>query len=282
MNKLKKEEVLVAGRAACMASVLVVGALSCLPADDLSSYSNGTRPIEALPGDVPTEGPPGAPLANETALPPGGEAMADCGSECVAPALSIGTGPESTALGATSPSDGSESDQLSSSGDAGVPAPRADATASVPDAVTSRCVPGSIVGPDQRCFELVSAPSSWANARTRCQSNGAGWDLTTIHGETRNAWLASMLGSLTDAWVGASDTQSEGAWRWLGDSTPFWNGPGNTGSAAGNAYENWTDGTTPEPNGGATSDCLRLRAGGDWADFQCPTAYASICEGPQR
>jgi len=278
MKKLTKEEVHVEGRAAYMASVLVLGALSCLPSADLSSYSKGARPSEALPDDPLTEGPPAAPLANEAALPPSGEALADCGSECGVPVLSMGSAQENTPLGATSPSDGSESEELASSGDAGV---SADTAASVPDAGASRCVPGSIVGPDQRCFQLVSAASSWANARTRCQSNGAGWDLTTIHGETRNAWLTSMLDPLTDAWVGASDTQSEGEWRWLGDSTPFWNGAGDTGSAAGNAYENWTDGTTPEPNGGATSDCLRLRAGGGWADAQCATAYASICEGPQ-
>jgi len=265
----------------------VASVLACLPTDDLSSYSNGKRPIEALPGDLPTQAPPAAaPRTDAAALPaemaPALAApVADCGTECGAPALLIEPEQEA-ALGVASPSE--EAEGTPDSGDAGVAAPAppaADAGVSASDAGALRCVPGSIVGPEQRCFQLVSVASSWADARTRCQSNGRGWDLTTIHSETRNAWLTSMLGSITDAWVGASDTQTEGSWRWLGDTTAFWNGLGTTGSAVGNAYENWTGGTAPEPNGGDTSDCLRLRASGGWADFQCGTAYASICEGPQ-
>jgi hypothetical protein len=290
MNKLQREQAATewqvdGRRARRMATLLALGALSCLPTDDLSSYSNGKRPIEpiemepieSVPGDPLAEAPP---VTRETALPadPAPSAATDCGSECSAPALSMGSDQQNAALGATSP--GAASNQVPSGADAGVAASTADAGASILDEAAVRCVPGSIVGPEQRCFELVRTTSSWADARTRCQNNGPGWDLTTIHGETRNAWLSSLLGSVTDAWVGASDTQTEGLWRWLGDSAAFWNGPA-TGSAVGNAYENWSDGAPAEPNGGDTSDCLRLRAGGAWADFQCATAYASICEGPQ-
>jgi hypothetical protein len=274
MNYLQRELVHVRGwRAGRIASVLTLGMLSCLPADNLSSYSNGTRPIEsseAVPGDALTE-PPNAALATDQMAPNTAAAVADCGNECAAPALSIEPGQ----IGATAAS------EAEGSGDAGVPAPSADAGAAAADAGSLTCPQGAIVGPDQRCFELVTTLSSWANARTRCQSHGRGWDLATIRGATRNAWLTSMLGSITDAWVGASDLQTEGEWRWVGDSTAFWNGPGSTGSAVGTAYENWTDQTSPEPNGADASDCLRLRVGGGWADFQCATTYASLCEGPQ-
>jgi hypothetical protein len=81
--------------------------------------------------------------------------------------------------------------------------------------------------------------------------------------------------------VGASDLQGEGAWRWVDDNAAFWNGSGSTGSRVGNAYVNWNDdGSNPEPNGGETADCLRLRSVGGWVDAQCTTAHASICEGP--
>jgi Lectin C-type domain len=270
----------VEGRARRIASVLMMGAFSCLPSENLSSYSNGKPPLEAseaLPNDSLTAAPPAAPLGSvEATLPPeqapGAAPVADCGSECGAPVLSIEPGQENG---------GPESEGLQNRGDAGVPAATADAQALASDAGASRCLPGSIVGPEQRCFELVSVENSWANARTRCQSNGPGWELTTIHGETRNAWLSSLLGSVTDAWVGASDTETEGSWHWLGDATAFWDGPGGMGSALGNAYENWTGGAAPEPNGGDASDCLRLLAGGSWADFRCAAAFPSICEGPQ-
>jgi hypothetical protein len=127
---------------------------------------------------------------------------------------------------------------------------------------------------------LVTTPSSWQDARTACQARGTGWDLTTIHSAARNSFLTRFLGTLTDAWVGASDGPSEGVWRWLGDSGAFWNGNGTTGGAVGNAFVSWTGGTNPEPNGGDLSDCLRLRAGGGWADLQCTTLFAAICEGP--
>ncbi|HVZ34022.1 MAG TPA: C-type lectin domain-containing protein, partial [Polyangiaceae bacterium] len=106
------------------------------------------------------------------------------------------------------------------------------------------------------------------------------WDLVTIHSAQRNVWLSALLGSVADAWVGASDMQTEGAWRWVGDGAPFWNGSGGMGSPVGSAYVNWSLGSNPEPNGGDASDCLRLRSGGGWADYQCNSPFASICEGP--
>lgn len=291
LNQPHRERVRAAGRAGGIVSVLVVGALSCLPSDDLSSFSNGQRPLpppEGLPGDPSLETPAEGSLATDeaarSAVTPSAAPGADCGSECVTPGLAIepeqapgaGSSGDRAAAAAVDGglAEGSETEPPEA--DASVPA-----TTSAADAGASRCVPGSIVGPDQRCFELVMEPNSWAAARTRCQSNGPGWDLTTIRSATRNAWLSSVLGSLSEAWVGASDSPTEGEWHWLDDSTAFWNGTGTTGSAVGDAYESWTDGAAPEPNGGVNSDCLRLLPGGDWADFRCPAGLPSICEGPQ-
>jgi hypothetical protein len=159
----------------------------------------------------------------------------------------------------------SESEPVPPAGDAGTALPS--------------CPPATLLGPGDRCFQLSTQARAWADARTACQGLGAGWDLATIHDAERNTWLVALLGTVTDAWVGASDLDSEGVWRWVTDTTAFWNG-GATGSSVGGAFAAWNGGATAEPNGGDASDCLRLRLTTGWADFQCATAYASICEGP--
>jgi hypothetical protein len=153
--------------------------------------------------------------------------------------------------------------------------------AAATDPVLASCIAGAALDPNSRCVTLVNVASTWQDARTSCQSNGRGWDLVKIRDADQNTWLSALLGAVTDAWVGASDSQTEGSWRWVGDRTAFWTGPGSTGSRVGNAYVNWSPGgPTPEPNGGETSDCLRLQEGGSWADLQCTMTLPSICEGP--
>ena len=257
-----------------------------MPSDNLSEYSKGG--LLRAPDDGSLNGGTGDPTAEAPGNGlvegvPGDGAAADG-------VLAEGSPPLSTLDGTSSQAPGGQAPNpiLSQDLDAGpvpVAEPTGDTTASAADAgAVSRCAPGATVGPGagstSRCFALLTTPSSWADARAACQDKGRGWDLTTIHSGDRNRFLASFLGTLSDAWVGASDTDSEGVWRWLGDSAAFWNGNGATGSAVGNAFVSWTAGTNPEPNGGDLSDCLRLRAGGGWADLQCTTLFAAICEGP--
>jgi len=255
--------------------------VSCLPTDNLSEYSQGgplTGPDESsLNGGTSEETPAGDAPADAVAEGASGDGV---GADGVlvesAPPLSVGSVDDSSVEGTSPPTLALDLDAgpapAASSGDGGTPAP-ADAGPG------PSCVQGASVGLDQRCFALIATPSTWQAARTACQAKGTGWDLTTIHSAARNSFLASFLGTVTDAWVGASDTQSEGVWRWLGDSGAFWNGTA-IGSPVGNAFVSWAGGTNPEPNGGEASDCLRLRAGGVWGDLQCTTLFAAICEGP--
>jgi len=262
--------------------------VSCLPTDNLSEYSKGgllTGPDESLlNGGTSEETPVGDAPVDGVAEGASGDGVGADGVLAEAPPLSVGGVDDSSLEGTSAPCTGDCTPPTlaldldagpapaESSGDAGTPAP-ADAGPG------SSCVQGASLGLDQRCFALIATPSTWQDARTACQAKGTGWDLTTIHSAARNRFLATFLGTVTDAWVGASDTQTEGVWRWLGDSGAFWNGTA-TGSPVGNAFVSWAGGTNPEPNGGEASDCLRLRAGGVWADLQCTTPFAAICEGP--
>jgi len=271
------------GVAAVAAAALAVQLFSCLPSSDLSGYSNGTLPSE--PEGIPLDGvlPEGA--SEELSRPdlgadgegsgsPEATAGSDCAGECPVPVL-LGSEGQGGTLGSGSPDEGSQNEGPPNQGGPAAPA-------DTPDGAPASCVSDASLGPNQRCFALVSSARSWQDARTGCRGRGNGWDLATIRNTEQNSWLLPLLGTLADAWLGASDLQSEGAWRWVGDGAAFWNGPGGTGSRVANAYVNWNDGPpNPEPNGGEASDCLRLRSGGGWADFECNTALASICEGPK-
>ncbi|MEO8178823.1 MAG: C-type lectin domain-containing protein [Deltaproteobacteria bacterium] len=268
-----------------MAMLLAACGVSCLPSSDLSSYSSPPRsgPAEPLPAQAgspdgaPTDGVDGAsggvsPEASGSSAT-GGEAAepvaapfgSDCSGECGAPVL-VGSGDQNgAALGSDAQNAPDAGGALGEAADAGA---------------APSCVPGATLGPNQRCYLLLTTPSSWQDARQLCQNQGNDWDLATVHGLIEDVLVTLLLGRVSDAWLGASDLGSEGNWRWLGDTSAFWNGTG-TGSRVGNAYVNWNSGTMPEPNGGANSDCLRLQSGGGWADLECMSALASVCEGPR-
>lgn len=274
------------GREAKLAAAGLLGVLACLPSEDISSYSSSYRRSEpelVLEDSVSAGSEqPGASVAapQPPALPgeaaPGAAPLAgECNGDCLAQDL-----PLLIDAGSASPAEGSvgsvaPNDVPVSEGDAGV------APAPVDAALPGPCGQGALLASDDRCFALVTAPSTWANARDACEERGPGWDLAVIRDEERNSLLAGMLAGVLDAWVGANDLAQEGSWRWLGDTNPFFTGTGTAGSATAGAYVNWNTGGTPEPNGGAASDCLRLRATGGWADIACTSTFAALCEGPQ-
>jgi hypothetical protein len=91
--------------------------------------------------------------------------------------------------------------------------------------------------------------------------------------------------------LGASDSEEEGIWRWVGTDTipdgfQFWEGNRNTAGAApvAGAYESWGD---VEPNDFEEEDCgaLTIRANesnrpGEWDDQGCEVPYPFVCEAP--
>jgi Lectin C-type domain len=134
------------------------------------------------------------------------------------------------------------------------------------------------LGPNGNCFVAVAQRRSGPNARLQCRARGDGWDLAAIRSPAVNEFVTGLTSE--EVWIGGSDAANEGIWRWVSDGTLFWRGT-ETGNAVNGAYANWNP---DEPNGGATSDCMRLvpRVGGSWADFECSSLLGSVCEGPTR
>lgn len=116
---------------------------------------------------------------------------------------------------------------------------------------------------------------NWSAARTRCQSE-PGMDLARIDSAAENAFVFSN--TPIDAWIGASDTASEGAWRWSNNGDQFWSG-GAFGSAVGGRYANWKWG---QPDNWFNQDCaaMELLGAGQWADRACTELLEFVCERP--
>jgi hypothetical protein len=113
------------------------------------------------------------------------------------------------------------------------------------------------------CYYFESSSSTYTAAQSACEALDSRASLACVNSATENDWLASEADTngLSGAWIGYTDSVSEGTWVWE-DST------------CTSSYENWD---TNEPNG---DDCAKLQVGSDtsWKDRPCTSTYGYICE----
>ncbi len=103
---------------------------------------------------------------------------------------------------------------------------------------------GTLNGHDYYCS---TSTASWQNAKLNSELKGG--YLAIIETEEENNYLASVL-SLQSAWIGLSDYQIEGEFRWVNGQLP--------------TYTNWYPG---QPNNyGNNQDYVELLNGGQWND----------------
>jgi len=136
--------------------------------------------------------------------------------------------------------------------------------------------------PDDDCRLLVRGPTryyfcederTWEQARARCD-DVPGLQLAAIESSDEDEFI---LANVTDkTWLGASDGQVEGTWRWIGGAVFYDEEEGDVG----NAYVNWH---SSEPNNDGLSespaDCLLLwYENSVWADASCDDAHGYVCE----
>ncbi|KAB7502544.1 Hepatic lectin [Armadillidium nasatum] len=102
------------------------------------------------------------------------------------------------------------------------------------------------------CFQLITfLPVNWTTAETWCEDSGG--HLAFINDCNTLTEVSIQVDLLEPTslviWIGASDAEEEGVWKWL-DGTdvplgvPFW----------GSSPPGWI----PEPSGGSNADCAHL------------------------
>jgi hypothetical protein len=120
-------------------------------------------------------------------------------------------------------------------------------------------------------YRFCTLDKSWTSAKSDCLAGGL--DLVTIDTAAENAFIAENVAGA--AWIGATDAQAEGVWKWTASGRQFWQG-GKTGTAIGGALAAWKTG---EPDDLLSQDCGRISADGKWSDEYCSGPRDYVCEG---
>jgi hypothetical protein len=117
---------------------------------------------------------------------------------------------------------------------------------------------------DNHCYQVVTTPRNWENARADCISLGPGWDLAGISEQTERDYLDDVVNVPSSTYLGGNDRATEGTWEWV-NGEPW-------------GYAPWVPG---EPNG--SGDCARTldRAGtsnDEFRDTNCLSLQPYLCE----
>jgi hypothetical protein len=125
-------------------------------------------------------------------------------------------------------------------------------------------------------YKFLDVPTglTWAAAKSDATAQpllyGLQGYLVTITSQAEQDFVTTKLHG--QGWLGASDADVEGEWRWVTgpeNGTQFWAGNGTTGHVI--TYANWNGG---EPNNSGNEDCGQFLANGLWNDL--PSTYAAI------
>lgn len=134
--------------------------------------------------------------------------------------------------------------------------------------------PNQIFFPDNNhVYEYIGGNINWNNARIAAEARtayGATGYLATVTSTGENNFIRARLSG--DAWIGGSDSATEGTWKWVGGpeaGTTFWQG---TGGGSTSNYANWNPG---EPNQSGDEDCAETYiADGTWNDLPCSASVS--------
>ncbi len=122
------------------------------------------------------------------------------------------------------------------------------------------------------CYNLSSSEQPFPDAVNSCKLTPGAY-LVEIKSRSENTFVAGLLGNNTDLWIGYSDQQKEGLWRW-----------NNTGLPG--RYTNWhmySDGSREPNNYNGSQHCAQLWGSKShnlttWDDRFCGDKIQFVCE----
>ncbi|XP_076874401.1 uncharacterized protein LOC143524743 isoform X1 [Brachyhypopomus gauderio] len=108
-------------------------------------------------------------------------------------------------------------------------------------------------------YYISTEEKTWSESRQDCRERRA--DLVIINSRQEQEFMFEMV-SNTRAWIGLTDVDTEGTWKWVDGSRPP-----NTGY--------WNKG---EPNNLGNEDCGEILMSEGWNDWFCSNKNKWICE----
>ncbi|GAA6084605.1 C-type lectin domain family 4 member M-like [Tachysurus ichikawai] len=113
---------------------------------------------------------------------------------------------------------------------------------------------------NSRFYYISAAKKTWSESRQDCRKRGA--DLAIINTSEKRDFIVTQL-SNNEAWIGLSDRDREGVWKWV-DGSPL-------------TTRFWCQG---EPNNAGDEDCAETGSPSRncWNDQPCQSQLIWICE----
>ncbi|KAL6467044.1 hypothetical protein MHYP_G00248480 [Metynnis hypsauchen] len=115
-------------------------------------------------------------------------------------------------------------------------------------------------------YYMSTEKKSWSQSRQYCRDRRT--DLVIINSRREQEFISKVFGS-TEAWIGLTDSQTEGVWKWVDDSaltTEFWF------KGEPNDYRGKEDCAVTGYQGAGSE---RVST---WADYPCDYPAVGICE----
>ncbi|KAF3692090.1 C-type lectin domain family 4 member E [Channa argus] len=135
----------------------------------------------------------------------------------------------------------------------------------------SQCPDGWFQVNDQCFFISRGIRSDWVTSKKNCTENGGHLAILTTEEQHEAIEKESRRigGFYTDFWIGLTDAENEGEWKWVDNSTlktPFWN------KLRSEPDDNKSGGEEGE-------DCAVVDSHSQsWYDVPCNFAYLHICQ----
>ena len=127
-------------------------------------------------------------------------------------------------------------------------------------------------------YSLFNEKLSWSDAESACVAMGG--HLVSITSSDEQLIVENLLkyGAMDYYWIGATDKDSEGVWKWIDSGEVFWRGRSN-GTSSG--FSNWKSGEPNNNNDNNGEDYAYIYNNespfGKWNDSSS-TSCAFICE----